>query len=58
MDFENANKNVLISRLTEEETKMLKLFNALSEDKQKQALKLINNALYADFSKEQQQFTL
>lgn len=54
MDFENANKNVLISRLTEEETKMLKLFNALSEDKQKQALELINNALYADFSKEQQ----
>lgn len=58
MDFENANKNVLISRLTEEKTKMLKLFNALSEDKQKQALKLINNALYTDFSKEQQQFTL
>ena len=54
MDFENANKNVLISRLTEEETKMLKLFNALSEDKLKQALELINNALYADFSKEQQ----
>ncbi len=54
MDFENVNKNVLISRLTEEETKMLKLFNALSEDKQKQALELINNALYADFSKEQQ----
>ncbi len=50
MDSDKTRKYTLASRLTDDEAKMLEKFRNLSEDKKKEALELINNALYSEYS--------
>lgn len=49
MELDQTDINIFYSSLTAEEEEVLEKYRNLSEDKKKQALALINNALSSDY---------